>query len=857
MQRRTYDPNTTYRLQFHKDFTFDAFEKAIPYLKKLGIKTVYASPIFKAVPGSVHGYDIVDPLVINPEIGTLDQLYKISGQLKDAGIGWLQDIVPNHMAFHMDNIWLMDVFEKGSTSTYARYFDIDWHHPLLEGKVMSPILGKPLPDAIKAKELTIVLNEGKLGLKYFDTIVPLNQASYSLVVGSKGVVTNEEVEAVNNDPNLLQQIIDGQYYLPCLWQDTDTQINYRRFFTINGLISLNIQDEVVFNDHHSFIRILCDDGIFQGLRVDHIDGLSDPEQYLQRLREMVGDEVYISVEKILEYGEELPSWPIQGTTGYDYLAIANNLFTNTKGETALKQFYDKKIADGVDYTQTLRKKKKLILDRYMGGDLENLYQLFLSSELTAEKDPAIITTLKKAIAGILIECPVYRYYGNKMPLSDDERAHLKEVLEKVTAADASLIPAIRIMEEALLIKPLVHSETYNTKALKFYQRLMQFTGPLMAKGGEDTAMYLYNSFIGHNDVGDTPEASDSTVNAYHRQIVQRQKWPHTMNTTATHDTKRGEDARARLNVLTDIADVWLATVNEWRKLNVEAKQGNVPDKNDEYFIYQSLVAFYPMPGQDTLDFNERFSAYIEKALREAKKHTNWADPDESYESAVQQFLKTILDPRSAFMQSFEKFLASIADAGIVNSLSQLVLKFTSPGVADMYQGGELWDLSMVDPDNRRPVDYELRAQWLDQLLAKQYTLGALWQNRYDGKIKLWFAKKLFKARNNAPNIFNEGLYVPLQTTGKYKQNILSYARVHDQSAYIVAVPVNILPIAIAQGCDIRNIDWADTMIMAPDDLHTEWTSIQDHKAQGKLEIPINELFTEIPIAIYESRKQNA
>ncbi|MBS1687613.1 MAG: malto-oligosyltrehalose synthase, partial [Bacteroidetes bacterium] len=782
-----FNPESTYRIQFNKEFNFEAFENIIPYLQQLGIKTIYASPVFKAVPGSMHGYDITDPLHINPEIGNLEQLYRISERLKAHGMNWIQDIVPNHMAFHQDNHWLMDVLEKGQASDFAAYFDIDWTHPLFNGKVILPILGKPLEEAIKNNELSIISRNQSFYLKYFDTEIPINSASATLLNSN----------SLNKNPEEIKSVIDQQYYVPTIWSDTDRHINYRRFFTINGLISLNIQNKKAFDHYHSLIKTLCKEGIFQGLRVDHIDGLANPTEYLYNLRETVGDNIYITIEKILETGEQLPSyWPVAGTTGYDFLATVNNLFTNKTGIKELHNFYKNKIIDTPGYLQVLEEKKKLILYGHMNGELDNLCSLFIDLNLAERGKTEAINdqTLRKAIADFLIECPVYKYYGNKLPLEQAEANVIKRILNKIAAKDKNIIPAVQLLENAILIQPLLHNKDYNERALVFYQRCMQFTGPLMAKGGEDTAMYIYNSFIGHNDVGDIPDASGLSIQDFHNTILDKQQlWYASINATSTHDTKRGEDVRARLNCLTDIAADWMSTIKEWQNINNEHKINGVPDSNDEYFIYQSLIGCYPMPGADNDNFPDRFKVYIQKALREAKMHTNWAKPNKEYERNVNDFIDNILNKQSTFFISFKTLLNKIADGGIINSFAQVILKFMVAGVPDIYQGCELWDFSMVDPDNRRAVNYELRSRFLNEVDENKF--ADLWSNRYSGKIKLWLTHKILVEKNLARDTFTNGRYIPLETKGTYKNKILAFARVHKGTYYIVALPLNILAIA--------------------------------------------------------------
>lgn len=559
---------------------------------------------------------------------------------------------------------------------------------------MIPFLGSPLDEVIKNGELRIDFEEPRFVFKYYESAWPIRLRSYVSILQAgegepveaiqqlldqiKGIQKAEEpmaykellhefqlqlaalarnektkdyikscLQLINNNKELLQKIADEQVYQLCEWQKTDYQINFRRFFTVNGLICLNIQKPEVFQHYHKYIKYLLDQGVFQGLRIDHIDGLYDPTGYLQQLRELAGEEIYVVVEKILEPGEILPDhWPIQGNTGYDFLSMVNNVFTQKNSEEKFTKFYAQLVDDDRSVHQQLHDKKSYILHEHMAGELNNLHQLFMDMDLVKKDDlnkvPARL--LKEAIAQFLIQCPVYRYYGNSLPLQGKEADNVQDLLNHIRDSKAELIPAAELLEEALLIKPKENNSDYNAGALRFYQRCMQFTGPLMAKGVEDTLMYTYNRFIGHNEVGDSPEAFGTSAHEFHQQMIDRQqKWPLSVNGTSTHDTKRGEDVRARLNVLTDLPEEWISAVQEWQKLNTDLKQNNAPDTNDEYLIYQTLLGAYPFPGEDEDNFSTRIQQYLQKAMREAKTHSNWTTPSEEYEGAAKNFAVCLLE----------------------------------------------------------------------------------------------------------------------------------------------------------------------------------------------------------------------
>ncbi|ASU33361.1 malto-oligosyltrehalose synthase [Mucilaginibacter xinganensis] len=846
-----YNPVSTYRIQFHKDFNFSDFEAIIPYLHQLGIKTIYASPIFKATPGSTHGYDITDANQVNPEIGTLKQLIAISKKLKAFGMGWLQDIVPNHMAFHPGNGWLMDVLEHGRHSAYSEYFDILWDSPVCDGKIMVPFLGAPLEDVINDGALQIILKNNKLHFSYGEHHYPLNQAAHQILLQIAGETKEEQkkfpgtlLKKINKDGRLLHQIAGEQYYQLCYWQETDRQINFRRFFTVNGLICLNMQRQEVFDDYHRLIKQLLDKGVFQGLRVDHVDGLFDPEQYLDRLRTLAGEDTYIIVEKILEAGEDFPAnWPVQGNTGYDFLATVNNLFTEQGSKSVFAAFYKSLTGDGLSVKKMIRQKKSMILHEQMAGELDNLYSLFVSLELAGSKqvDAAPPELIKACIAELLIRFPVYRYYGNVMPLPADESDAVRKILEQLEADESDLKPAVKLLKEVILEQPTQNDDTHNQRVLKFYQRCMQFTGPLMAKGVEDTLMYTYNRFIDHNEVGDSPQAFGISTDGYHRQMTERQiHWPLSVNATSTHDTKRGEDVRARLNVLTDLAGEWVTMVAEWREINASLINNNMPDANDEYFIYQTITGALPMPGQDMDDFVSRVQEYLVKALREGKENSGWAEPYNAYETDVKDFIANILRAESLFMQSFLPFHRKIADYGIMNSMAQVLLKYTSPGMPDIYQGTELWDLSLVDPDNRRPVDYALRQQ-LPAGSTKE-----LWANRYNAQIKQKLIQSLLIERSSNPELFLNGTYIPLKVKGKCKNNVLAFARRFETQWRVMAVPLHWA--ALHNGGEPLDFDWDNTRIILPPDAPMGWTDLLNGSSGfGYKGIGLKELFGQLPV----------
>ena len=894
-----YNPVSTYRVQFNCEFIFSDLSNIIPYLKNLGVKTIYASPIFKAVPGSMHGYDVVNPYILNPEIGTEDQFRSLVKELHDNGMGWIQDIVPNHMAFHHDNVWLMDVLEKGSMSVYASFFDITWASDFYNARLMAPFLEAPLEEIINSKKLQIVFERNGLWFRYGDQLYPLNSRTYQAILlfnpdaareniiqlakqfdklhhipepvqyalarhelqlqfnsllqdDDASVYLEDCIQEINNSTKRLKDIADDQYYRLCEWKETIHHINYRRFFLVNGLICLNMQSEDVFNQYHKSIKRFIDDGLFQGLRIDHIDGLFDAGQYINRLRSLCGEDVYIVVEKILEPGELLNrAWPIEGTTGYDFLAFANNLFTNNNAERKLSKFYKELTDQQNSVGQEIISKKRIILLHHMGGELDNLYKFFKEKNFVALTDSDTTYDFKSAIAEFLIHCPIYRMYGSSLPLTDKENKEVRSIFYKCRFDNPKLTHSLNALERCILDKPMEGDKQYNDNMLQFYQRVMQFTGPLAAKGIEDTLMYTFNRFIAHNEVGDSVDNFGLTINEFHEAMLHRQvNWPLTMNTTSTHDTKRGEDVRMRLNVLSDISDEWIQVAKEWMELNKSLKVNDLPHVNTEYFIYQTLIGAFPM-NKET-DFVERLKLYFTKAFREAKEYTEWNNPDEQYEDAVFAFINNILTSDD-FKKSFQMFHYKISDFGILNSLAQLILKFTSPGIPDTYQGTTSWNLSLVDPDNRRPVNFEDRLQALTKIVEHgdetAELINELWRTRTTGDIKLWLTHKLLNLRNEYKDVFAEGFYKPLEIKGKHKDHCMAFARRRGRVWIISVVSLNLASISVYSG-DTIYTDWDDTRVEFPDEAPLEWSSFLIHsQGQHKGHIYLSDIFSDLPLAI--------
>jgi len=852
---RSYNPPTaTYRIQFHAGFTFKHLKEIIPYLHQLGVSTIYASPIFKAAPGSMHGYDVTDPHMINPAIGTIDELREIHQLLKLRDMTWLQDIVPNHMAFHAENTRLYDVMERGPLSPYYAYFDIDWHHPDFAGKLMTPFLGKPLEACLADEEIKLAVTPGGFTVNYYQQMFPLSVTAYDLIseqlsesdalpvvklfsalyqratagtsledwknqkeqliaeVLDMGILQGV-VDMVNNNPELLARVVSKQYYQLACWSDADKAINYRRFFTVNELITLRMETQEVFNEYHTFLHSLYREDLVQGLRIDHIDGLQDPAGYIERLRELFGNKCYIIAEKILEDQESLPhSWDLQGTSGYEFLSFVNHLLSYGQGVRELHAYYGSLVPSS--YEDLVLEKKRLILERYMGGEWENMVRLCYTLKLA---DARVSRELLKEAIGLFMIClPVYRLYPGVGNVSLNEEVAATFV--RMRSLNRSAEPAILLLEQ-----------WWEQDKLPFLLRLMQFTGPLMAKGVEDTVFYVFNALLSHNEVGDSPVAEPG--NFHQLMIVRQQQTPHALNTTATHDTKRGEDGRMRLNMLSLFVEEWKELVENWREMN----QAGVL-LNDEYFIYQSIVSGY-VDGESII---ERLQEYVVKALREGKVNSGWSSPDEGYEQKAKDFVSRVMRSKP-FLVSLVPFIEKLDSYGYTGSLAQTLLKMTAPGVPDMYQGTELWDYSYVDPDNRRPVDYGVRAGMLKEMsgLSGAGLFEYLERYRKRGAEKLYLVWKVLHYRKELRNLFLEGDYLPLQSSGG---NVLAFARVYKEEWVVVVVP-------------LPDREPITASVLLPTGVPERWRNIfSEEVIEGKGSLEAGLVLRRFPVAVFVPEK---
>ena len=889
-------PASTYRLQVRGDLDLFAAADLVPYLEELGITDLYVSPLATARAGSAHGYDVVDPGAIDPAIGGEEGLSALAAALRERGMGLLLDIVPSHVAASVENPWWRDLLARGRESPYARFFDVDWGSPRVGGgKLLLPVLGETYGAALAGGAFRLGAGEaaGEAGpvLRYGELTLPLAAGS----LDDLGDGRQTDLEAVRRDPRLLDRVISRQHYRPAAWRLAPHAINYRRFFDISDLAGLRIEEPEVFAAVHRRPLELIAEGVVTGLRIDHVDGLRDPGAYLERLREAAappgGGPLYVVVEKILAGDEELPSgWPVAGTTGYDALNSLTGLFVEPQGLRALDRLYARWTGLTEGFAEVRYRRKRQALAELFDAEVEALTDglaALAAEDLHARDLPR--PALRRAIEEVTACLPVYRIYATEEGPSEQDRRFLAaafaEARERSGAASRKrsavvadpLGPAVRpllplafdFLEEVLaLASPSalgagVEADDAHARRRDLAARWQQLTGPAMAKGLEDTALYVYNRLISLNAVGGEPEGIDppGDAGAFHRRNARRrERRPWGMTATSTHDAKRSEDVRARIDVLSELPGEWGERLDRWSEINRAKKrsvQGRlVPGPNAELLLYQTLVGAWPLGDPAEADFPARLEEYLLKAAREAKVHTSWLAPDEVYEEALAGFARDLFAPgANPFLDDLLGFQQRIAFYGAWNSLSQLVLQVASPGVSDFYQGTELWNLHLVDPDNRRPVDWDLRRRSLDELARREAEdrpalLADALAGWPDGRIKLWVTWKALTLRRERAELFLDGDYRPLAPEGLRAGHVVGFARRSGDDWLVAAVPRFLTRLVEPPNLPVGEV-WRDVAVPLPEGAPGGWRDAlsgeEVRAVDGRLVGP--DLFSFLPVAL--------
>jgi (1->4)-alpha-D-glucan 1-alpha-D-glucosylmutase len=825
-------PGATYRLQLNAHFGFDAAIAILPYLRRLGVTHVYSSPLLQAARGSLHGYDVVDHSRPNAEMGGEAGHARYCQALGEWGLGQVLDIVPNHMAITgRENRWWWDVLQNGPASRYAPYFDVSWASPeaKLRNLVLMPILGDHYGRVLEAGQLVLVREGASFYIRYFEHVLPVaprslrgvlkpaaeradsdelhfiataygrlpfatltDQASVQerhrdqtvlraqlarLLEQDEQVVRaiDAEVATINADVDTLDRLLDAQNYRIAYWRTAGRELDYRRFFDINTLVGLRVEDAQVFADSHELLLRWVQQGVIDGLRVDHPDGLLDPEQYFARLSEATGG-AWTVAEKILESEEELPpDWAVAGTTGYDFCNQVGGLFVDPAGEAPITELYRRLTGNELDYADAVHRNKLLVLREILAADVNRLAEVFVEvCERHRRHRDYTRWELTEALRELVACFPVYRSYvraqaGVVRPSDEHHVAvAVAAAREHRPDLDAELFT---FLENLLLLRvpgagPCEH---------ELVMRFQQLTGPAMAKGVEDTTFYRWNRFVALNEVGGDPSRFGLAPDAFHDVMRRSQeRWPETMRTVSTHDTKRSGDVRARLFVLSEFAPEWVGfterALGRLEKLWPNAPEGDAAfDADAAYVLLQALVGAWPLPA-------ERAAAYMEKAAKEAKRRTSWVNPNTEYDAALRAFVTRTCED-AEFQGELARFVKPFVWPGRVNSLAQVLITLTAPGVPDIYQGSELWDLSLVDPDNRRPVDYALRQRLLDELPAR--TPAELVRRSDDGAIKLHVIHQALQLRHRRREAFGRGepgAYRPLGIQGPDRERCFGFLR---------------------------------------------------------------------------------
>jgi len=880
-------PCATYRLQFNRGFTFQQAEGILDYLGELGVTDIYASPLFEAGPQSTHGYDTCCFGKINPNLGSVADFERFTAALKKRGLGMLLDVVPNHMSATLSNPWWLDVLEKGRESAYAQFFDIDWqpNNPALRNKVLVPVLEDHYGKVLESGKLRLTFQDGKFLIAYHDRNFPVNRATIPAGAMADPAHTLSDLKGTPGNARSFDQLdvlIQRQHYRLAYWKVASEEINYRRFFDVTEMVALKMELPEVFHKTHELIFEWLAAGKITGLRIDHPDGLWDPKEYLQRLQKDA--QAYVVVEKILSGGEQLPNdWKTEGTTGYDFLNRVNGLFVDGSNVSMFDRIYREFTGNNITFAGIVYDSRKQVLKHSFSSELNGLtHRLRDIAAGTRSGRDFTFSQLRRSIEEIIAGFPVYRTYVSET--STEISGTDREVIEKAfsdgrrragSEVDAEVFD---FMERLLRLELVGGPDDAGLKsAREFVMKFQQLTGPAMAKGLEDTAFYRFNRLISLNEVGGEPGKFGVSLEEFHEtNRAAAEHWPHTMLASATHDTKRGEDVRARINVLSEMPAEWRKAVARWSQLNRNKKTlvGNAPapDANAEYLLYQTLVGAWPADAGDAENvkaFCARVVAFMLKAAKEAKVHTNWTEPNAVYEKALQDFVERVLADggENSFAEDARRFARRVAFFGRFNSLGQTLLKITSPGVPDFYQGAELWDLSLVDPDNRRPVDYAMRGKMLSDLKAKFNAaqdegvefFSAILGNQENAAVKMFLIWRALKFRGTQRELFDCGDYAPVLAQGPKHEHVCAFTRDWKSRAIVVVVPRLIF--GLTQGAELPPVGedlWQETTLPLPRaqagslfrNVLTRET-VAAFAVDGKAALKIGQVLKTFPVALLE------
>ncbi len=916
--------SATARLQFHKDFQIPRATALVPYFARLGISHLYASPLLRARAGSTHGYDVVDPTIINPELGGETALRELVAALRAHDMGLILDIVPNHMGVGgAENGWWLDVLEWGRASPYAEFFDIDWDPPdsSLRGRMLAPFLGKPYGEALRDGELKLRFDpeDGRIFLDYYDNRFPINPRDYTAILLAEGGALEEAArafadmpaerdgmreaaevarqglrrpelapaieaalrpyhEATDTSRDLLHRLLDQQNFRLAWWRAASDEINWRRFFDVNALAGLRAELASVFEASHAAILRLYAEGLIDGVRVDHVDGLADPRGYCRKLRRRLATagearpdtlpkiEPVIWVEKILATHERLPAeWQTNGTTGYDFMNEVAAVLHCPDGEAEITRIWVQATGRPAEFAEEAVAARRQILRESLSSEL---FATSVALHRVAKRDlttrDMTLTAIQRTLIELLAHFHVYRIYAGRGGMSEADRLAMDWALagarRTVRATDRPLLELLVqwLSGQTLRAQPL---GARRNEVLRAMVRFQQLSAPTAAKSVEDTAFYRYGRLLSRNEVGTEPDQFAMTPAAWHAACRERaRRMPFALLATATHDHKRGEDARMRLAVLSEIPLEWEAALQRWMRLNAPLRRdldGPAPDAADEVMLYETLIGAWPLEltaeDRDGLAaFRERVAAWQQKALREAKRHSNWAVPNEAYEQACQDFLAAVLDPDrpAKVAQDICAFVARIAPAGALNSLSQLLLRVTGVGVPDLYQGCELWDFSMVDPDNRRPVDFGARARALDDATPP----AALLPHWKDGRVKLAILARAMASRAANPELFLDGSYTPLKIEGDLAGHALAALRSVGDRHVITVMSRCATSLVTEDTPFVLPPSWAATSVVVPS--HLAGLPTKDVLGSGGMSdmparLRLQDVLSALPVAMLE------